>query len=86
MSATEDIGIKDHNPCPFAVETLVTLAMENQMTQNALEKSFCLKLDWSHIYMAKEGHYTAGSKSFISESSRKKTQNNSLLPRPFDNC
>lgn len=43
MSATEDIGIKDHNPCPFAVETLVTLAMENQMTQNALEKSFLKK-------------------------------------------
>lgn len=40
MSATEDIGIKDHNPCPFAIETL---AMENQMTQNALEKSFLKK-------------------------------------------
>jgi hypothetical protein len=55
-------------------------------TKGTLEKSFCLKLDWSHIYMEKEGHYTAGIKSFISESLGKKNQNNPLLPRPFDNC
>ena len=46
---TEDIGIKNHNPCPFAAETLVTIAMENQMIQNALEKSPFKRNHWTSL-------------------------------------